>query len=162
MDGAPFVVHPFEVAALLDSYGFDEPLIIAGVLHDVVEKTDATLDQLSRRFGPQVGRIVAALTEDERIDDFTERKAALREQVARAAPDAHAVYAADKIAKVRELRVLTARRPDRASRPRNAHRLAHYRESLEMLRDVGAAPPLVTGLAFELWALDAFAPDGED
>ena len=78
-----------------------------GVLHDVVEKTSATVEDVRDRFGDRTAEIVAAVTEDDSIDDFTARKAALRGQLETAGPDAHAVYAADKIAKARSC----ARRP---------------------------------------------------
>jgi hypothetical protein len=53
MDHAPFVLHPLEVASLLYGRGFDDEVIAAGVLHDLVENTDATIAEVRERFGDQ-------------------------------------------------------------------------------------------------------------
>ena len=83
-------------------------MIAAGLLHDAIEKTDASAEDLKTRFGIPVATLVLAVSEDQRIIDYAERKAALCEQVARAGPDALNVFAADKISKVHELRLGTA------------------------------------------------------
>ena len=43
----PYLVHPFAVAMILDRLGFDEDVVIAGLLHDAVEDTEATLGRSS-------------------------------------------------------------------------------------------------------------------
>ena len=156
-DGAPFIVHPLEVAALLASAGFPEFVIVAGILHDAVENTGATPGQVQERCGEQVASIVAALSEDPTISDFAARKAALRAQVAAYGQHATAVYAADKIAKTRELRAQAVRdtrilAPDNT---RTTERLDHYRQSLTLLEQIQAEHPLVRQLRFELDMLDA-------
>jgi (p)ppGpp synthase/HD superfamily hydrolase len=157
VDDAPLILHPAEVAALLSSRGLDEEVIAAGLLHDVVEATEAGIDDIRDRFGERVARIVAAMTEDDSIEGYAERKAALREQVAAGGPDAHVVYAADKLAKTRELRVQAGRGDDGAALDR---RLEHYEASLRMLETVAGDLPLVHQLAFELWALRRLPPRG--
>jgi (p)ppGpp synthase/HD superfamily hydrolase len=158
VDQAPFVLHPLEVASLLSGRDFDDDVVTAGVLHDVVESTDVSLDDIERRFGRRVAGLVAAVTENPAIEDYAARKAALRDQVARAGRDECAIYAADKVAKVRELRAKAARDPE-ALRGR---KLAHYRASLEMLRASGHYLALVDQLEFELWALDVLPPSQPD
>jgi (p)ppGpp synthase/HD superfamily hydrolase len=59
----PYIVHPFEVATILGRHGFDEDVQIAGLLHDAVEDTPATMDDIRDHFGPEVARLVAAVTE---------------------------------------------------------------------------------------------------
>src|SRR3954466_9013631 len=54
LDGAPFLLHPLEVAALLSGRGLDDEVIAAAVLHDVVEQTDATVAGIRERFGERV------------------------------------------------------------------------------------------------------------
>ena len=105
VDGAPFILHPIEVASLLYYAGAEDHVIAAGALHDAIEKTDAQAADLRMRFGQRITRLVLAVTEDERISDYDERKAALREQAAGAGQEALMVFAADKISKVRELRL---------------------------------------------------------
>jgi (p)ppGpp synthase/HD superfamily hydrolase len=158
VDRAPFILHPLEVAALLASRGFDDEIVAAGLLHDVIEDTDTGLEEVRRRFGDRIADAVAAATEDPTIDDYRARKAALRAQVASAGPDAHAVYAADKIAKARELRAQAARSESFLEDPALRRRLEHYEESLGMLREVAGLPSLVDALAFELWALRHLPP----
>src|SRR6266700_4148034 len=77
IDGAPFIVHPREVAELLYGAGAPDYLIAAGALHDVIEKTPATAFDLRRRFGSKVASLVLAVSEDERISSYTQRKDAL-------------------------------------------------------------------------------------
>ncbi len=130
----PFVLHPLEVAALLNGRGFDDEVIAAGILHDVVENTAATVEDVASRFGARVAAIVAAVSEDPSIEDYGARKAALRERARAGGIAARAVYAADKIAKTRELRSQAAHRPVRARGPQNRLKLEHYEASLAMLR----------------------------
>lgn len=158
VDQAPFILHPLEVAALLHGRGFDDEVVAAGLLHDAVEKTDADLAEVRRRFGDRVADLVAAVTEDPAIDDYEQRKAALRAQVAAAGSEALAVYAADKITKARELRAQAARAESSLEEPALRRRLDHYEASLRLLRPVAVDLPMVDQLAFELWALRALPP----
>jgi hypothetical protein len=158
VDGAPFILHPLEVGSLLSGREFPEPVIVAGLLHDVVEKTDATLAHVRSMFGDRVAQIVEAVTEDDGIAGYVERKAELRQQVAEADGEAHAVYLADKIAKARELRAQAARGHPSLDDPALVRRLEHYEASLEILRGVARHRAMVDQLAFELWALRALPP----
>jgi (p)ppGpp synthase/HD superfamily hydrolase len=160
VDGTPFVLHPVEVAALLSGRGWDEHVIAAGLLHDTVENTDARIEDVGERFGDRVAGIVAALTEDESIEDYAARKAELRERVARSGPDAHAVFAADKLVKTRELRAQAARRSRVLDDPALRRRLEHYEDCLAMLQREASDVAFVQQLAFELWALETHPPRG--
>jgi (p)ppGpp synthase/HD superfamily hydrolase len=155
VDEAPFILHPLEVAALLRGRGCDDEVVAAGLLHDVVEKTDAELDEIRARFGARVAGMVAAVTEDAAIEDHSARKAALRTQVAAADADAHMVYAADKLTKARELRFHAAHADAELDDPALQRRLEHYEDSLRMLQAVAGELAIVQQLAFELWALRA-------
>jgi (p)ppGpp synthase/HD superfamily hydrolase len=160
VDRAPFILHPLEVAALLSGRGVDEAVVAAGVLHDIVEDTDAGIEDVRARFGERIAAIVAAVTEDPGIAGYAARKSALRDQVAAAGADAHAVYAADKIAKARELRAQAARAESSLDDPALQQRLVHYERSLETLRAVAGELAMVDQLAFELWALRVLPPAG--
>jgi (p)ppGpp synthase/HD superfamily hydrolase len=162
VDRAPFILHPLEVASLLSGRGYDDEVTAAALLHDVIENTDARIDEVRERFGDRVADIVAAVSEDPAIEDHAERKAALRERVGAAGPDAHAVFAADKIVKARELRAQAARSDSLLEEPDLLRRLEHYEESLDTLRVVAGDRPLVNQLAFELWALRRLPPGGPD
>lgn len=157
-DAAPFILHPLEVAVLLRNGGYEDDVVAAGLLHDALEDTDATVEDLRERFGPRVCDLVAALSDDTGIEDYAERKAALRGQVAEAGPDAAAIYAADKVAKARELRAELTRDESAAGDPEVRRRLEHYEASLEMLEERLPDHPLARQLRFELWALRALPP----
>jgi (p)ppGpp synthase/HD superfamily hydrolase len=61
--GTPYVAHPLGVAALVLDHGGTEAEAIAALLHDVVEDTGATIDEVRERFGTTVARIVEGCTE---------------------------------------------------------------------------------------------------
>jgi (p)ppGpp synthase/HD superfamily hydrolase len=150
IDGIPFVTHPVEVACLLHEAGYPDEVVAAGALHDVLEDTDAQRSELEERFGARVAELVSAVSEDPSIEDPIERKAALREQVARSGEYAAAVFAADKISKARELR--TRQSHTRFERGDQA-KITHYEASLEMLSGVLPGRELVEQLRGELQAL---------
>jgi len=156
-DGAPFVLHPIEVATLLADVGAPNHVVVAGVLHDTIEKTSTEQQDLYERFGPRVTALVVALTEDPAISGYNARKAGLRNQVQAAGDEALMVFAADKVSKARELS-LTFARPTRTGeaprlgRPRSKayRKLRHYRHCAELLDEHLAGSPLVESLRREL------------
>jgi (p)ppGpp synthase/HD superfamily hydrolase len=149
-DGAPFVMHPFEVALLLHSAGYRDEVVAAGLLHDVVEKGGVALDDLREAFGPAVAGMVEALSEDETIADYEERKAELRRRAEAASDDVVAVFAADKVVKARELRLAAA--ADRMPVDDIARKRGHYVASLAVLERRLADHPFTDALRFELAA----------
>jgi (p)ppGpp synthase/HD superfamily hydrolase len=157
-DGEPFIGHPVEVGSLLYEVGATDGVVAAGVLHDTIEKTSATEADIRARFGPKVATLVLAVSEDPQIDGYDERKAALRDQVASAGNDALMIFAADKISKVRELRLERRRRArlsgSSGSRFAPERRLAHYRRCCQMLEERLPGSPLVEKLRTELRRLD--------
>jgi len=102
--GMPYVEHPIAVASRLDEHGYGEEVLAAALLHDVVEDSGTTLDEIREEFGEGVAGMVGALTDDEALDSYRERKAEHRERVAAAAGEALAIYASDKLTNVRTLR----------------------------------------------------------
>jgi (p)ppGpp synthase/HD superfamily hydrolase len=151
-DGTPFILHPIEVASLLHCAGAPEHLIAAGVLHDLVEKTDAEPSDLRRRFGHRITDLVLAVSEDDRITGQVARKAALRRQVADAGTEALTLFAADKLSKLRELRRETLLDSDSIAATRSV-RESHYRRSVALLEQRLPNSPLVCELREELNAL---------
>jgi (p)ppGpp synthase/HD superfamily hydrolase len=102
--GMPYVEHPMAVAARLDEHGYDEEVLAAALLHDVVEDSGTSLDEIREEFGEGVAGMVGALSDDEGLDSYRERKAEHRERVAAAAGDALAIYGSDKLTNVMALR----------------------------------------------------------
>jgi (p)ppGpp synthase/HD superfamily hydrolase len=150
VDGAPFILHPYEVALLLHASGYGDEVLAVALLHDVVEKGGASVDEIRAAFGPQIAADVAALSEDDRIADYHERKAALRRSVAESREEVLAVFAADKIVKARELCLAAA--ADRLLAREVACKHAHYEASLALLARRLPGHPLTEALRFELAA----------
>jgi (p)ppGpp synthase/HD superfamily hydrolase len=137
--------HGREVAAILRAAGCPESVQVVGLLHDVVEDTAWTIEDIAARFGPGVARVIGVLTEDDGIDSYRRRKRALREQIAAEGAPATDVAVADKIASLRYLRLTGRRLPKR--------KRAHYEASL-----AGAAATARASLTRELAGLlDALA-----
>jgi (p)ppGpp synthase/HD superfamily hydrolase len=153
-DRAPFILHPLEVAHLLHGRDCPDEVVAAGVLHDTVEDAHVTVEELRAHFGERVATLVGAVTEPERDGPYRERKAALRAAVEGAEDDAVAIYAADKVAKVRELRMALVKDAGAAC----AERLEHYEASLALLERRLPGHPLVRQLRFELEALEFLPP----
>ena len=65
--GEPYVIHPLEVAQVLAELRMDSTAIAAGLLHDAVEDTDVTSDEIARRFNDQVAHIVEGVTKLDKI-----------------------------------------------------------------------------------------------
>ena len=60
--GEPYIIHPLAVKKILEDWGMDEDTIIAGVLHDTVEDTNLTLDDIKKEFGDSVAFLVDGVT----------------------------------------------------------------------------------------------------
>jgi guanosine-3',5'-bis(diphosphate) 3'-pyrophosphohydrolase len=73
----PYFLHPVAVVQLLASSGGSEDVLCAGYLHDTVEDTDVTLEEIAVRFGPHVAGLVAAVTEDKQLRWMERKQAAI-------------------------------------------------------------------------------------
>lgn len=97
--GEPYVVHPIAVADLVRSVPHTPAMIAAALLHDVVEDTPTTLDEIERVFGFEVAVLVEMLTDVSNPSDGNRaaRKAIDREHTAKASPAAKTIKLADLI-----------------------------------------------------------------
>lgn len=64
----PYILHPVEAAAIVGTMTDEQTVLAAAVLHDVVEDTPATLEDVRERFGDRVAQLVASESEDKRED----------------------------------------------------------------------------------------------
>ena len=95
----PYIIHPLRVMEIVRSVSNDEDMLIAAVLHDVVEDTEIELIRIREEFGENVESLVADLT-DIATSEHGNRKARKlmdREHTAQASPDAKTIKLADLI-----------------------------------------------------------------
>lgn len=100
----PYVNHPFAVASVLcDEGGVTDPeLLAAALLHDMIEETATTTDELREAFGARIARIVAEVTDDKRLST-SQRKKLQVQQAAQASRDAQQIKIADKLCNLRDI-----------------------------------------------------------
>src|ERR1700743_116106 len=65
--GDPYFSHPLEVAAILTGLKLDDATIVAALLHDTIEDTEATRAEIDQIFGPEIGALVEGLTKLKRL-----------------------------------------------------------------------------------------------
>jgi (p)ppGpp synthase/HD superfamily hydrolase len=104
----PYITHPVLVSIILARHGFSDQVVIAGLLHDVVEDQNYPLTMVEAEFGAEVAEIVEALSEQKRsatgeIRPWLERKLESLEKLHRASTGAVAVKAADALHNIRAL-----------------------------------------------------------
>jgi GTP diphosphokinase / guanosine-3',5'-bis(diphosphate) 3'-diphosphatase len=101
---SPYITHPIEVAELLASVGkaSDTNILCAALLHDTIEDTGTTADELQREFGPEITRLVQEVTDDKSLPK-QERKRLQIESASKKSHGAKLIKLADKIANVRNV-----------------------------------------------------------
>ena len=105
----PYILHPLEVAQILSTMTDDQDVITAGILHDIVEDTDGTLQEIKKRFGERVAFLVSsesenAYPEESRSESWKRRK----EEALKILKDTddqgvRMLWLADKLANVRSV-----------------------------------------------------------
>lgn len=103
-DGEPYINHPIEVANLLTNAGKvdDAEMIVAALLHDTVEDTDATFEEIADNFGTVVAGYVRELTDDKSLPK-AERKQLQVEHAPHLSNGAKQIKLADKISNIRDV-----------------------------------------------------------
>ena len=95
-DDTPYIAHPVMVALMLKEYGFDEVVIAAALVHDVLEDTAFGREKLVAELGEEVVQVVDAVSEDTSLE-WEKRKELYVQAVAEATEAVKAVSIADKI-----------------------------------------------------------------
>ena len=72
-NGAPYISHPLEVAAILTDMRMDEATVAVALLHDTIEDTSATRDEIDELFGEEIGGLVEGLTKIRKLDLVSKR-----------------------------------------------------------------------------------------
>jgi len=134
----PYITHLFHVAFLVQAHGFDEDTVIAALLHDTLEDTEYTPEELSADFGEHICDIVQQVTE-KKFFRWEDRKANYLESIQRGSVEAKAVCCADKLHNLSTI-------------------IAEYRERGDALWKVFSRGKETTLLFYE-HALDAISQD---
>lgn len=106
--GAPYLVHPMEVAINLMKEKAPEDLIITALLHDTVEDTEITLEDIRKEFGNKIAELVDGVTEPEELrknstETWQKRKEHTIEFIKKASKEIKLVSCSDKLANTRSL-----------------------------------------------------------
>ena len=109
--GDPYFSHPVEVAGLMTDLKLDQETIITALLHDTVEDTLATIDDIEKHFGPDVARLVDGVTKLSKIEQMAENE--------RAAENLRKFL----LAMSEDLRVLLVKLADRLHNMRTLHHI---------------------------------------
>ena len=91
----PVILHSIRVAMYLDRHGYSADLVRAVLLHDLVEDSDVTIEQIQQKFGDKIAALVAANSFDESIKDKTEQYKDLFDKNLKAGKEALIIKAAD-------------------------------------------------------------------
>ncbi len=109
LDNTPFIMHPLEVAQILNTLTDDQEIIAAGILHDIVEDTFGTIDEIEKRFGSRVAFLVSHETEkdhpgESRAESWKRRKEdSLKVLAACEDEGVRLLWIADKLSNLRSL-----------------------------------------------------------
>lgn len=101
--GFPYVIHPLEAMAIVSTITSDQELLAAAVLHDTVEDTDVTIEQIRAEFGERVARLVQTESVCENEGTWHERKQKAIDLIANAPRDAKIVALGDKLSNMRAI-----------------------------------------------------------
>lgn len=99
----PYITHPVAVGMILMKEGYDEEIVAAGILHDTVEDTDLTLDDIKRLFGQRIASIVEGCSEPDKSLSWEERKKHTIEYLKTAPLEIRVVSCADKLHNIRTI-----------------------------------------------------------
>lgn len=100
----PMIIHPINCGNILKEYGFDENVIAAAYLHDVVEDTKYTIDDIKNLFGDDIASLVNGASEPSKKLSWEERKKHTIENIKKLDLRHKAVVCADKISNLEDLR----------------------------------------------------------
>jgi len=143
--GAPYIIHPISVASLIRGLGGDAQMVAAGFLHDVVEDTNVTAEEIGHRFGNEVRRLVEGVTNLSKVD-FCNRED----------------FQAENFKKIfssmaKDIRVIIVKLADRLHNMRTLSHLSQEKQKRIALETMDIYAPLASRLG--LWRMKCFLED---
>lgn len=103
----PMIVHPINVGQILKEYGYDSEVVAAGYLHDVVEDTKYTLEDIEKEFGKNIASLVDGASEPDKSLSWEERKQHTIDRTKKLDQRHKAIICADKISNLEDFRFLS-------------------------------------------------------
>jgi (p)ppGpp synthase/HD superfamily hydrolase len=100
----PYLIHPLRVARILIEAHCSDAVVAAGLLHDTLEDTPVTLEEIRRAFGPQVADWVAGVSEPDKSNSWEFRKQHTLEQLHSAPVEIVVIACADKLDNIQSIR----------------------------------------------------------
>ncbi len=142
--GEPYIAHPVAVAGLLRDMGGDSAMIAAGFLHDVVEDTDVTCEEIEAKFGVQVKELVEAVT---KLSKFN-----FSSKTERQAENFRRMF----LAMAKDIRVIVVKLADRLHNMRTLEHLSPEKQRLIATETREIFAPLANrlGIGFLKWELE--------
>ena len=106
--GFPYIVHPMEAVEIVATMTSDQELLAAAALHDTVEDTDVTLEQIRAEFGERVASFVAAESDEphqsrDSVENWRARKQVAIDRLSAASREAKIVALGDKLSNMRAI-----------------------------------------------------------
>ncbi len=98
----PYVIHAIDVGNILEEYGFGKDIIVAGYLHDVIEDTGYTKEDVEKIFGKKIVLLVMFASEDDRSLPWEERKKSFIDKIKAGSISQKAIICADKISNLED------------------------------------------------------------
>jgi (p)ppGpp synthase/HD superfamily hydrolase len=159
----PYIVHPLAVASILIRANCPEHLVIAGILHDTLEDTAVTLEEIRSHFGREVAALVFALSEPDKKAPWEERKAYTIDHLEqKATPDVLLVSVADKLDNMRAIRAGLESAGEafwqRFNRPREKQKWYYQRLAHVFERRIASGAGVAMAHAFKLEVIRVFGP----
>ncbi len=136
----PYINHPLTVAAILSGVNVtDGDILAAALLHDTVEDTETTVEEIAERFGPRIAALVAEVTDDRSLPKAARKRLEVA-RVAGKSEGARLIKVADKISNLRDI----ADHPPQW----DAERIAAYRQfAADMIAGARGLNPALDALA---------------
>lgn len=138
LSGDPFITHPITVALILADYGLDAETIAAALLHDTIEDTDLTLEEVEAEFGPVVARLTDGVTKLDRVGFDISREDAQAETIRKMI-----------VSMAQDVRVLIIKLVDRLHNLRTIHPLPPAKQKVKARESLELYAPLAHRLGFQ-------------